>query len=262
MSGVYSVAPALRAFGTDFGNGDWDQQFFPVDDESARAVASKKAVLTIESSRYVGRHRVPPQMESVVARWVAKESGQPIQPLDLLMTNVAEDLAIVVQREHEDHLAYLHVCSPSHWGMDEKLGQSFFATHQPVPGIERVNAAATGLVRAMISGTPKVRFVWTVETDDDFNHHPSRPAGREFGPDRPFFIRWERQITVGFPELNAAAFLIRVGFCPESEILPYADRRDSLISSLESMPPASRVYKGLTEEKFANLMKRLRMSPN
>ena len=197
-----------------------------------------------------------------MASWVAKESGQPLQPLDRLMTNVAEDLAIVVQRESEDHLAYLHVCSPSHWGMDEKLGQSFFATHQPVPGIERVNAAATGLVRAMITGTPKVRFVWTVETDNDFNHHPSKPVGREFGSDTEFYVRWERQITVGFPEINAAAFLIRVGFCPESQIWPFPDRREALIASLESMSPESRVYKGLTEEKFANLMKRLRMAPN
>jgi hypothetical protein len=258
MSGVYSVAPALRAFGTDFGNGDWDREFFPVDDESPRAITGKREELKRSAQLYVGRHRVPARVEQVVAEWVAKESGQAVRPLDSLMANVAEDLAIVVQDGAEDRLAYLHICSSSHWGMHEKLGQSFFATHQPVPGIERVNAAATGLVRAMITGTPKVRFVWTVETDDDFNHHPLRPAGREFGPDRPFFIRWERQITVGFPELNAAAFLIRVGFCPESAILPYADRRDSLISSLESMPPASRVYKGLTEEKFANLMKRLR----
>jgi len=258
MSGVYSVAPALRAFGTDFGNGDWDRQFFPVDDESARAVASKKAVLAAESSRYVGRHRVPSRVESLVARWVAEESGQPIQPLDQLMANVAEDLAIVVQDKVEDRLAYLHICSPSHWGMVEKLGKSFFATHLPVPGIERVNAAAVGLVKAMITGTPKVRFVWTVETDDDFNHHPSRPMGREFGSDTEFYVRWERQITVGFPDIHAAAFLIRVGFCSESEILPYPDRRQALIDSLQSMPPASRVYKGLTEEKFANLMRRLR----
>lgn len=257
QSGRYDVSPSLRPFGTDFGNGDWDSDYFPRDNEAVRAIEQKRQTLAGGSQDYVGEFALDPSVESDAMEWVAKISGQPVASLDALMRNVAEDLAIVSTEADRDWISYLHLCSPSHWAMADKIGTSFFETHLPVPGIERVNAAATGLVRAMVQGGPKVRFVWTVESDNVFNHHPSRPAGRDFAGTGRFWVRWERQITVGLPAVRAALFLIRVGFCSDEQVLADESRRDTLISALESMNGATRVYKGLGEKSYEELMKLL-----
>jgi len=257
QSGRYDVSPSLRRFGTDFGNGDWDGDYFPRDDEAARAIEEKRRTLADGSEAFVGEFQLSDAVRAVVTEWVANASGQTQGGLDEMLRNVAEDLAIVSTEADRDWISYLHLCSPSHWAMADKIGTSFFETHLPVPGIERVNAAATGLVRAMVQGGPKVRFVWTVESDNDFNHHPSRPPGRDFAQSGTFWVRWERQVTVGLPEVKAALFLIRVGFCSREEIITDPVLRDPLVSALESMSGASRQYKGLGGGTFGELMKLL-----
>ncbi len=257
QSGRYDVSPSLRPFGTDFGNGEWDRDYFPRDDEAFRAVAEKKRTLADGSLAYVGEFQLSDAVRESATAWVSRSSGQMGGSLDEMMANVAEDLAIVSTDVDRDWISYLHLCSPSHWAMADKIGTSFFETHLPVPGIERVNAAATGLVRAMVQGGPKVRFVWTVESDNDFNHHPSRPAGRNFAEVGDFWVRWERQVTVGLPDVKAALFLVRVGFCSRQEVLGDAGLRNSLVAALESMSPASRSYKGLGGGTFDQLMKLL-----
>ena len=256
LSGRYDVSPSLRPFGTDFGNGDWDRDYFPRDDEAQRAIAEKGRTLADGPDAYVGEFHLSDAVREAATGWISGACGQK-GGLDELMQNVAEDLAIVSTEADRDWISYLHLCSPSHWAMADKIGTSFFETHLPVPGIERVNAAATGLVRAMVQGGPKVRFVWTVESDNDFNHHPSRPAGRNFADVGDFWVRWERQVTVGLPDVNAALFLIRVGFCSRKEVLADASCRDQLVAALESMSAASRQYKGLGGGTFGQLMQLL-----
>jgi hypothetical protein len=97
-----------------------------------------------------------------------------------------------------------------------------------------------------------------VESDNHFNHHPSRPAGRNFRDAETFWVRWERQITVGLPSVHAAIFIIRVGFCSATEVFADDTRRQTLMAALESMSPATRRYKGLGGPAFGDLMKLLR----
>ncbi|MES3037178.1 MAG: heme-dependent oxidative N-demethylase subunit alpha family protein [Bdellovibrionota bacterium] len=179
-----------------------------------------------------------------------------MEELDFLSLQFPEDWAITdLTDDGKDHLSYLNVCSPSHWAPGDKLHQSFLQVHHVVPGSEKLVAASRALVEAMINKGPYVRFVWSFVTDKNLNHHPSPapgvdPAtwkGRSWNATQspPFHLRVERQTTWGFPKFNKALFTIRVGFIDGKDILASAEKRRQLLSTLMSMTPASRTYKGV-----------------
>ncbi len=190
--------------------------------------------------------------------------------LDAFALQIQEDLALCrVQGEH-DSLCALHVCSPSHWSPEEKIGKSFVEIHAPVPGIEKLNRTASQMVQAMIHKGPFVRFVWSFVTDRRLNHHPDAPPawdptewkGRSFQieKDPPFHLRVERQTTFGFPHLNFALFTIRVSFWDGNEIRMNEKKCQNLLGVLHSMSPASRRYKGVAD-CFAELIAWLEKKP-
>ncbi len=172
--------------------------------------------------------------------------------LDAIAMNLPCDLAVVRREEGRDWSAYLHVCAPSHWRPEEKIGQPFVATHAPIPHFERVNAAAPKLVEAMVARGPWVRFVWGLETDEELDHHPDRAPGRAFAA-KPFVVRVERQVLLPLPEHGASIFLIGVAFVDKATILGDEALWKPLCAALKGMSPQAREYKGVTEE-FDGLM--------
>lgn len=185
---------------------------------------------------------------------------QPVAPpyadsFDALCSQVQEDIAVVrASPERGDWLAAIHLCSPSHWSPAEKIGRCFAAIHAPVPGIESVNRASGALVEAMVRRGPYVRFVWGIDTENRLNRHPEPPPGipveegrgRPFDPGGegpPFFLRVERQVIRGLPEVGASIFTIHVSFIDGREIRRDRRERALLRSALLSMSPESRVYK-------------------
>ncbi|MFH1567680.1 MAG: heme-dependent oxidative N-demethylase subunit alpha family protein [Gemmatimonadota bacterium] len=176
--------------------------------------------------------------------------------LDALASQVQEDLNIVFrQADGSDWLAAAHACAPNYWSPEEKVGLDFAGVHAPVAGIEPITAQAPRWVRAMVLKGPFVRFAWGIGADTRLNHHPVPPPGvapeawrgRGFDAARPrLFLRVERQVLWGLPEVSAALFVIRTSF-RDGEVL----RRDpelaaKLAAAIESMSAASRQYKGLT----------------
>lgn len=285
--GVYEVVPALKPFGTDFGNGEWDRKVFQLDSESSRFIQAKRTALRERRGKYVrawrldrevqqaaiefvtdrlaseypqlfttGREGDDVTLESEGRRWVLPTSRfeTTCPSLDLLMRMVAEDMAIVRRADGADWIAYLHLCSPSHWAAEDKVGRGFFSTHKPIPDFEKVNAVSDSLVDSMIHRGPFVRFVWGVESDDRPNHHPEPPDGwdpvvwdgRNFEEGR-FWVRTERQVVWGLPHVEAAIFTIRVGFVSSDTVLADPTLRDSLRRAVESMSPAALTYKGLAK---------------
>ncbi len=183
-----------------------------------------------------------------------------LSAFDALCLQFECDIAVVrAEGERErfrDWLAQLHLCAPSHWAAEDKIGLPFTAIHAPIPHIEKVNAAAESLVRAMIHRGPYVRFVWGFATDDRLNHHPEPPPGhdpdawrgRSFDEARspsPFLLRVERQLTWGLPHANAAIFGIHVTFIEGEDIRANAHERALLAAALRSLSPASRAYKSV-----------------
>ncbi len=189
---------------------------------------------------------------------LARVDGSAFSPayasaFDALCCQVQEDVAVVTADEAgADRLRALHLCSPGYWAAEEKIGKNFFAIHAPVPGIEKVNAASSAIVRMMIERGPFVRFVWGFTTDRRLNHHPEPPPGisesewrgRDF-PAKPFTLRVERQLTWGLPEINSALFFIRVYYLDGASIRANPKERALLRSSLASLSAESRRYKGV-----------------
>lgn len=177
--------------------------------------------------------------------------------LDALCCQFPEDLAIICRdpTTGDDRLAFLHLCAPSHWAAEEKIGRSWSATHAPVPNMEKSRDAAASIVRVMIEREPMVRFTWGIEFDDLLNHHPEPPPtipaaawnhrGRRLTDAEPFYLRVERQVIWGLPGVDASLFTIRVYHTPGSAICADAGKREALSRALRSMSAESRRYKGL-----------------
>ncbi len=257
VRGVYEVAPNLRPLG--------EEPAFEFDTLWPRIRANKET----GTSGRVLRHNLDTATAKAVVRELASRaarewpdfftlgetlechlSGEKV-PLDAdglqaLAMNLPCDLALVRRKDKQDWTAYLHVCAPSHWRPEEKIGQPFVATHASVPHFEKVNRAAPGLVDAMVARGPWVRFVWGVESDDDLDHHPDRAPGRTFA-ERPFVVRVERQVLIPIPEREASIFLIGVAFVQKETVLAHESLWRPLRAALEGMSPQARDYKGVAE---------------
>lgn len=179
--------------------------------------------------------------------------------LDALAMQVQEDLALVERTsDGQDRIVALHLCFPNHWAAQDKIGKSFLASHAPVPGMEKVNQRVEQLLNSLLNKGPYVRFAWGLATDTKLNHHPLAPEGidtklwrgRRFDPDKPeLYLRVERQVIYGFPELDAFLFTIRTYFYDVAELKQSPEKRLALQSALQSMSDATLEYKGLTENK-------------
>lgn len=182
---------------------------------------------------------------------------------DALICQVQEDVAVVVRLAGgADEVGAIHLCAANHWSAQDKIGQSFLDIHQVVPGMEPVNRRAPQMVDAMIDRGPFVRFVWGVATDTRLNHHPEPPHGadpakwhgRRFDADDPcLFVRVERQVLWGLPEVGAAIFAIRPSFRDGDGVRADPEMNRALQSSLASMTPEQAQYKGVAHDRDAIL---------
>ncbi|GAB4455817.1 MAG: DUF3445 domain-containing protein [Armatimonadaceae bacterium] len=186
---------------------------------------------------------------------LADEGNSYRDTLDALCCQIQEDIA-VVRRDPDrgDWIAYLHLCAPSFWGAEEKVGKSFTAAHLPVPDFGKVSAAAHALMETIIHRGPFVRFTWGIALDNRLNQHPKPPPGilsagdlrNSFDPTQsPVYFRVERQTLWGIPEVEAFLFTIRVYVYDISDVYADEQRRQTLRSALSSMSPEAEAYKGL-----------------
>lgn len=108
-------------------------------------------------------------------------------------------------------------------------------------------------MRHLLYNGPYVRFAWGLATDTRLNHHPQPPVGvisasewqgRVFNPDQPqLYLRTERQLILGLPEVGALLFTIRTYFENIGNLED--ERKDQLRLAIESMDEATLLYKGI-----------------
>ncbi len=247
------MQPGLHRFGTDFGNQDADRLFFPRDDTAPRYLAEKARVLASHPSRYAcdvrdGRDESALEAARVwLAATLRDEGYDDYSQLSLseLGLRLCEDFAVVVlEPSGADRVVGVHACFPGGWRPEQVVGRSFLQVHAAVPAFGAVAAKAAGLVSAMTSRGPYVRFVWTVSADAELDHHPEQGLGRAWDDaTRPGFLRVERQITVPLAAASASLFLIRT-YCYGFDELDTEQRR-VLRSALEQMPEEVLRYKRL-----------------
>jgi hypothetical protein len=166
---------------------------------------------------------------------------------DELVMQMQEDLAIVRIDKAKDWVAAAHISLPTGWNPAHKIGRSFAEVHEPIPGMRLDNGYK--LMKAMVQAKePFERYVWGVIFEDRLNGHPDTPK-KPFDPNHPkIWVKYERQVMIGFPQHDAALFSIRLKLIPESRI-----DKPALIESLKSMTKEQRIYKGI-ENSYGELL--------
>jgi len=251
------MRPGLARLGTSFGNGERDARVFQRDEQAA-AYARAKATVPSRARALIDD---PDGLCGAVLPWLRERarldgiaieaSGEPASTrarYRQLCDAIQEDLVLVRRTvDGRDRAVFVDVCFPSGWAPEAIVGASFAAIHAPVPGLLDDARRAAAMVEAMTQKGPFVRFVWTLSADDHLDHHPLRGLRRAFDPEAELWLRVERQVTMPFPERDAALFAIRTYLYAVTEL--EAGQRVTLEAAVAAMPEPIARYKRLASAR-------------
>jgi hypothetical protein len=140
------------------------------------------------------------------------------------------------------------LCFPSHWDLNDKLGQPMAAIHAPVPGLnETLGRQIDGFLQRIKPGTSWERANWGISRTSELNLHPSRKLPRldtKVTLDEVWF-RLEQQSLVSLPASGGILFSIKIVVLPMSEIKADPNNRQGMIRALQTMPEPMACYKGI-----------------
>ena len=125
--------------------------------------------------------------------------------LDEMGFEIQEDIAIF---HRSNKLIALHVSFPSTWIPKEKIGMTFSAIHQPVPGMKKFLENEQKYVDMMVDAEkPIIRYVW----GEHFGYllSPLEPIKESVK-----VIHTERQTFVGMSKDDLGIFLIKKKVIP------------------------------------------------
>ena len=258
QAGPRPLRAGLRPFGTDFGNGARDTQYFQVDRERERYRDVKERVLAERSGTREGSHGET-RAHDTVLEWFGnrmRTEGLRFAPaahrdrnahyLSIALA-LQEDFAVLHRApDGADTNIGVYVAMPSDWRPERTLGARFAEIHGPVPRFANTAEQAKAMVASMVDRGPYVRFVWTVCADDHLDHHPERGRRTVWPEATQAWLRVERQVTVPFPDVDASLFLIRTYLYPFSSLSSV--ERHTLREAIASMPADVARYKGLAGE--------------
>jgi hypothetical protein len=234
-------------------------------DTTAMAWETVTHLLPAMARRYPGYFAL--QVDGARWRWTNRLLGQttdfipgdtatlPRPPLDWLGRQVQEDLLLLDGTAAGTPLVAGHLCFPAGWCLDEKLGQSFLAIHDPVPGFrEQIGRSADLLMQRIKPDHPSIRYGWSLAVTDRLNRAPKvsgdlprlRAAVTAENAGARLFVRVERQTFSRLPRTRAVLFTIHTYLAPLAAVLTDRDRLERFSGVLRTLPPPLRDYKGIT----------------
>ena len=161
-------------------------------------------------------------------------------PSKLTSFNNFQELGFIIQEDlavfhRSNKLIALHVSFPSVWVPKEKIGLTFAAIHQPVPGMGSFLKNEQKYVSMMVEATtPIIRYVWG-------EHYGYFLCKEEPLPSSTKVMHTERQTFVGIPEADLGLFLIR------KKVMLYSDTSDDFKKwyqgQIKSMSLEQKAYK-------------------
>jgi len=172
--------------------------------------------------------------------------------IDALVCQLQEDFCIVSTNSGTSRLQFAHICFPNNWLAKDKIGQDFMALHQPVSGFERANPKGHKIIAGLLTGGPYARFAWGLSNDNKLSHPPQYSTPVRFAADNdPLYLRVERQILQGIPDIGCVLFFIRTYYYDCRDIRLDAGLSGSLQRALASMDAGILEYKGLADARDA-----------
>lgn len=240
-SGVYSVAPGLRLLATPATSVECLSRYRM---EKAAAAAHRRVCLSHEFGDET-RRAAYQYLAGLLQREHPEVYGGPLPgTLDELPMLMTEDVAVMQVDGEREWLAFGHVCLPSSWRLEDKIGRPFLEVHRPVPGFPEKGAA--GIVRSLTDKGPYERFAWGLTNTDRLDQ--TAPSHVDVEP-APLYIRVERQTIHPLRECSAWLFLIHPANTPIEGLTGY--QRQKLAEAIQSMTQEQAVYKGLGETRTA-----------
>ncbi|HEX3445732.1 MAG TPA: heme-dependent oxidative N-demethylase subunit alpha family protein [Chthoniobacterales bacterium] len=156
---------------------------------------------------------------------------------------------VVLERNEPNQVLGGCVCFPSGWSLPEKIGKSLFATHAPVPGMNRSLAPKIGqFISRLDSKRCFQRTNWGLTGSPVWDQHPHwriPPISAATDP-ATADLRIEWQAIIGLPG-DLGLFGIRVFHVPLSRVRATPKLAESLAENLVSMPSAVAEYKRLAD---------------
>jgi len=230
----YSVLPQLSRLG--------EKKIFQITlQDQMQFLEAKREAVKVQTC--FCEHEMNEDIYETICRFIVKK--YPIRlnephTFSSIAMQIQEDIAIMRLDDDREWLAAAHICFPSGWLPEEKIGRSFSEIHAPVPGMNL--AMSRKMVETMIHNGPFERFVWSPVFEDRINFHPCTPK-KKFDPDNPcIFVKIERQLSIGFPEHNASLFVIR------QHLIRDEIDKTALAESILSMTEDQKIYKGINEQ--------------
>jgi len=179
----------------------------------------------------------------------------PQAPLDWVGRQVQEDLLILAG----DHTAGFplvagQLCFANMWCLDEKLGQSFLAIHDPVPLFAaQLGRPSTLLMERLKLERPVWRLNWSIVANNWLNlasrfaeqNRQSKQHVTAANAGERCFLRVERQGLARLPESGAVLFTIHTYLSALAEECRDHDRAERILGTVRSIPPDVLAYKGI-----------------
>ena len=166
--------------------------------------------------------------------WFQPDRAQPNIFTDLvaeLSLQVADDLCLL-ETGGEQRLIAGSVCSPSYWNIQQKIGLSMAAVHQPVTTLQtKIGAQIQRFIQHSPVMTPFERSNWFVHGDRERLHLSPEGAINAI-PDQ-WFVRSERETLCRFSD-DYLLFTINVRFAPLRDISSYPKALTDMQASLSS----------------------------
>ena len=225
----YSVLPALEKL---------EENPFHIDVFYDHYIKEKKKALKRQKVHLFQEcdHKILFALEDFVKEYA--DNVDPPYTLHNVAMQLQEDIAIHRIKDGRDWLAATHVCFPSGWRPEQKIGKPLDEIHAPIPGMNLKNGYR--IAEASVKNGPFRRFVWSPVYERKINFHPDL-SKKQFDINNPtILVKVEKQITWPLPELNAFFFILRQ-YIVEPEL-------PDLLKACEEMDDNQKRYKGVTNE--------------
>lgn len=166
--------------------------------------------------------------------------------LDLAM-NVEEDIAILSSGK----VIAICFCFPSGFIPSHVVGKSFFEIHQPIPDSDLLLKMSDKLTSMMADSSRGCyrRFVWTITSNPTMSQHPSLKNKVIPKSIDDLYFRTESQTTIPLGDNVHMLFSVKVEMNPLNGIWEDHEKRNTLLSSIDSMSDAMLEYKNLKSIK-------------
>lgn len=177
----------------------------------------------------------------------------PCAPLDWLGRQVQEDLLLLAP-DAGFPLVAGQLCFASRWSLDEKIGQSFAAIHDPVPGFhQQVGRPSALLMERLKAGCPVWRTNWSLAPTGRLDMASKfgaeldalRAGIRAHNCGERCYFRVERQTLSRLPQSGAVLFTIHTYRAPLATLAADPEWARRLLAAVETMPAPFLAYKGI-----------------